>query len=126
MIAGITTWLLGILTVFSFQKDSPIIFSFDFLGVKKENGVFDVLDILTANIMLPIGGILIAIFAGWIMSREASRDELEMGEDKAYKTWRVLTRYVAPALVGIVILQLFGLLDPIFALFAPIVDLLLT
>jgi len=124
IIAGIATWLVGILTVFSFQKDSPIIFTFNFVGDKKENGVFDVLDILTANIMLPIGGILIAVFAGWIMSREASRDELEMGEGNAYKTWRVLTRYIAPALVSIVILQLLGLLDPIFTLFAPVIDLL--
>ncbi|VAW90808.1 Sodium-dependent transporter, SNF family [hydrothermal vent metagenome] len=123
IIAGIATWLVGILTVFSFQKDSPIIFTFNFVGDKKENGVFDVLDILTANIMLPIGGILIAVFAGWIMSREASRDELEMGEGNAYKTWRVLTRYIAPALVSIVILQLLGLLDPIFTLFAPVIDL---
>ena len=73
--------------------------------------------------MLPIGGILIAIFAGWIMSREASRDELEIGDGNTYKTWRVLTKFIAPALVCIVILQLFGLLDPIFALFAPLVDL---
>ena len=123
LIAGGITWLVGVLTVFSFQKDSPIIFSFQFAGDKKSNGVFDILDILTANIMLPVGGILIALFAGWIMSREASRDELEIGDGHTYTLWRILVRYISPALIVIVILQLIGLLDPILSLFTPIVDL---
>ena len=115
---GILTWLTGLLTVFSFQKDSPIIFSFTFAGEKKENGIFDILDILTANIMLPLGGVLIAIFAGWFMSREASRDELDMGESNAYGAWRFATRYIAPTLVSIVILKLIGVLDPILDMFS--------
>jgi NSS family neurotransmitter:Na+ symporter len=113
IVTGIITWAVGLLTVFSFQKDSPIIFSFTFAGDKKENGIFDVLDILTANIMLPLGGVLIAIFAGWMMSRDASRDELDMGEGNAYGIWRILVRYVAPVLVSIVILDLVGILDPV-------------
>lgn len=123
LIAGVVTWAVGVLTVFSFQKDSPIIFSFKFAGMKKSNGIFDILDILTANIMLPVGGIMIALFAGWIMSREASRDELEMGDGYLYATWQVLVRFVAPALIVIVILKLVGLLDPVMGLFTPIIDL---
>ena len=123
LIAGGVTWLVGVLTVFSFQKDSPIIFSFKFAGEQKSNGVFDILDILTANIMLPVGGVLIAVFAGWIMSREASRDELEIGDGHTYNLWRVLVRFISPALIVIVILKLTGLLDPIIYLFTPIVDM---
>ena len=123
LIAGVITWGVGVLTVFSFQKDSPIIFSFKFAGTKKSNGIFDILDILTANIMLPVGGIMIALFAGWVMSREASRDELEMGDGYLYATWQVLVRFVAPALIVIVILKLVGLLDPVMGLFTPIIDL---
>ena len=120
MITGIATWMLGLLTVFSFQKDSPIIFNFTFNGEKKENGVFDVLDILSANIMLPLGGLLIAFFAGWIMSREASRDELEIGDGTAYQVWQISTRYIAPTLVAIVFLDLIGVLDAIKNIFSRI------
>jgi len=123
LIAGVITWLVGVLTVFSFQKESPIIFSFKFAGDQKSNGIFDILDILTANIMLPLGGILIAVFAGWIMSREASRDELEIGDGRTYNIWRILVRFISPALIVIVVLKLLGLLDPILNLFVPIVDL---
>jgi NSS family neurotransmitter:Na+ symporter len=122
MLVGIITWLTGLLTVFSFQKDSPIIFSFTFAGEKKENGIFDILDILTANIMLPLGGLLIAIFAGWFMSREASRDELDLGESNTYGAWRIAVRYIAPTLVAIVILKLIGVLDPILDMLSRIVE----
>ena len=67
---------------------------------------FELVDFLTANIMLPIGGILIAVFAGWIMNRKNSVDELEMSEDGiGYKVWRFLICYVAPPVVVLVLLN---------------------
>ena len=116
-LGGFVTWALGIVTIFSFQKDSPIIFSFTFAGEKKENGMFDVLDIVTANIMLPLGGVLIAIFAAYLMSREASRDELDMGDGLGYRSWRFLVSSVAPAAVIIVFLNIMGVLDAIINMF---------
>lgn len=116
-LGGSVTWALGLLTIFSFQKDSPIIFSFSFAGEKKENGMFDVLDILTANIMLPLGGVLIAVFAAYIMSREASRDELNMGDGLGYRSWRFLASSIAPGAVIIVFLNIMGVLDAIVYMF---------
>lgn len=108
--SSITIWAFGILTVFSFPANSPIIFSFDFLGTRKTNGFFDIFDILTANILLPLGGFFIAIFAAWFMSREATRDELDMGDNLAYNTWRFLVKWVAPTMVLIVFLNIFGVI----------------
>jgi NSS family neurotransmitter:Na+ symporter len=68
--------------------------------------------------MLPIGGVLIAIFAGWFMSREASRDELDLGETSEYELWRLLVQYFAPAMIIIVLLKLIGVLDPILDMFS--------
>lgn len=110
-ITGIVTWAFGILTVFSFPSNSPLKFEFSFLGQKKENGIFDILDILTTNIMLPAGGFLIAIFAAWFMSREATRDELDMGDGLAYQSWRFLVKWVAPTLVLVVLLNIFGVIN---------------
>jgi len=106
-IAGSTIWALGILTVFSFNKWA---FKFSLFGKMHENGFFDVFDQLTANIMLPMGGMLIALFAGWFMSQEATRDELEM-RNWTYLSWRFLVRYVSPFAILIVFLNVIGVIN---------------
>ena len=108
VISGIVTWLVGIVTVLSFNKWA---FTFTFAGQEKTGGLFDMLDILTANIMLPMGGLLIAIFAGWKMSKTSSTDELDMNEtDIGYQIWRFLIRFVTPVAVIIVMLKAVGVL----------------
>ena len=103
--SGLATWLVGIATVLSFNLWA---FDFNFLGAVKHNGIFDILDILTANIMLPLGGLLIAIFAGWMMKEKHSKEEL--GLKYSYVIWKFLIKYVAPTLVIVVILNLFGII----------------
>jgi len=109
--AGVITWLLGLVTVLSFNHWA---FSFSFAGSIKENGLFDMFDILTSNIMLPLGGVLIAIFASWQMSRASTVDELGLGEGKAYQAWRFSVRYIAPIGVLIIFLNATGLLGLFF------------
>jgi NSS family neurotransmitter:Na+ symporter len=95
--AGIVTWFIGVGTVLSFNLWS----GFTFRG----KTFFDLLDYLTANIMLPLGGLFIAIFAGWVMSRESTLDELQMGDHIGYRLWRFLLRFVTPLAVLIVFLH---------------------
>lgn len=100
--AGTAVWLLGIACLLSLNAWSEVkIFG---------KGFLDLFDFLTANIMLPLGGVLIAVFAGWLMSRHSSVDELRMGEGLAYRIWWVLIRYVAPIGVSIVLLNAIGVL----------------
>jgi len=108
---GIACWFLGLLTVFSFNDLSDFHpFSFiDPFGDLGKKTIFDLIDSLTSKIMLPLGGIFISIFAIFIMSREATRDELDMGDGVAYKAWRVLVT-IAPVSVGIVFLNAIGVL----------------
>jgi len=105
VIAGIVTWAVGILTIMSF---SDWAFTFHFLGQEKKDGLFDVLDILTANIMLPLGGLLMAIYVGWVASRKLSQDELAMGDGLAYRLWYFVIRFVSPLAVLIVLLNALG------------------
>lgn len=99
--AGAATWLVGLGTVFSFNEWSDVtLFGKHF---------FDLLDFLTANIMLPLGGLLIAVYAAWVMTRSVSRDELAMPRPWLFSMWRVCIRYVAPAAVTIVFLNAIGL-----------------
>ena len=97
---AVAIWLLGLGTVFSFNLASELtVFGKTF---------FDLLDYLTANILLPLGGLLIALFAGWQMSRQSSVEELDMG--RMYNVWRILVRFVAPVGVVIVFLNAIGVL----------------
>jgi len=105
--AGILTWLLGIASVFSFNSWA---FDFEFAGQLKENGIFDILDIATANFMLPLGGLFIAIFAAWFMSHDASRDEMDIGDGIRYNLWRFLVKFITPVAILIVFLNLIGVI----------------
>ena len=106
-VVGSISWLLGILTVLSFNRWA---FTFHFGGVEKSSGIFDILDIATANIMLPLGGVAIAVFAAWSMSKESTSAELDLGQGRAYQLWRLLVRYVAPVAVLIVFLNIIGII----------------
>jgi NSS family neurotransmitter:Na+ symporter len=59
----------------------------------------DAIDTLTADLMLPLGGVLTAIFAGWVMSATASREELQFKSERSFSFWRFLVRWVAPVVV---------------------------
>ncbi|HEY9149264.1 MAG TPA: sodium-dependent transporter [Gammaproteobacteria bacterium] len=109
MLVGGLSWCLGLLTVFSFnllQNFMPL----GFLGVHDKT-FFALFDYLTANIMLPLGGLLIALFAGWALKREDSVDELRLGDGLLYRGWYFLIRYFTPLAVGLVFLDITGLLD---------------
>ncbi|GAB6141291.1 sodium-dependent transporter [Methylosoma difficile] len=100
--AGAATWVLGFGSVFSFNIGSDVtLFGKTF---------YDLLDYLTANLMLPIGGFCIAIFAGWMMLQKHSEQELAMGNPLHYQAWRVLIRYIAPAAIFFVFLHVVGVL----------------
>ncbi|MGD8207064.1 MAG: sodium-dependent transporter [Thiohalocapsa sp.] len=102
-VAGILVWLLGIACLLSLNVWSDVtVFG---------KGFLDLFDYLTANVLLPVGGVLIAIFAGWVMSRAASEDELGYASGSLlYRGWRLLIRYVAPASVILVFLNAIGLI----------------
>ncbi len=99
---GGLTWLVGLGTVFSFNiwKDKTLSIPFLF----EDLTFFDTLDYLTANIMLPLGGLFIALFAGWVMREESTREEIYT-HPAMYKIWRFLTRFIAPVAVIVVFLK---------------------
>ena len=72
---------------------------------------FDVLDFLTANILLPLGGFFIVIFVGWFMGTDRVRAELSNnGEIKtAYlPVFVFLVRFVAPLAIALVFMNGLG------------------
>jgi NSS family neurotransmitter:Na+ symporter len=101
LMIGLGIWALGLGTVLSFN----VLADFKFF----KGTIFDNLDFLTINVMLPLSGLMIALFAGWVMCRNSSADELGSA-GTAYKIWRLLVRYVAPIGILFVFLKSSGLL----------------
>jgi NSS family neurotransmitter:Na+ symporter len=110
VLAGVVTWLLGLVTVFSFNVWSGVT-PLSAFAMFAHSTLFDLLDFLTANIMLPLGGLFIAVFAAWIMPREVTLEELALGDGSSYGLWRFLVRFITPLAVGIVFLHAIGVLD---------------
>lgn len=70
-----------------------------------ERNFNDVMDYFSNQVLLPLGGLFIAIFAGWFMRREYSQDEFAALSAPGYAIWYFLIRYVVPpALVVIFVL----------------------
>ncbi len=99
--SGLGCWLLGLGTVYSFNDWA----GYTWFG----KNFFELIDFLTSDLMLPLGGLAIALFAGWVMQSEVSEAELEMGPGPGYRWWRFLIRYVAPFGVMTIFLKAVGI-----------------
>ena len=69
----------------------------------------DFMDFVTGNILLPLGGLLAVIFAGWVLSRDMLATEI--GEGSIMNVWRFLMRWPVPAFLAFVLF--FGFFDKI-------------
>jgi NSS family neurotransmitter:Na+ symporter len=99
ILLGFTAWFIGLFSALSFN----LLSEFTIFG----KNFFDATDFLTNQIMLPLGGIFIAIFVGWIMKKEHVLEELGFQENFIFKAWYFSVRFVAPTLVGLVFLYFF-------------------
>ena len=97
---GFLIWAIGLLSAFSFNILSHITTPFGTL--------FDMMDYVTSNIMLPLGAFLIVVFAGWAMCRNSTSDELKMGTGLRFSLWRLAARFIAPVAIIVVFLTKLG------------------
>ena len=102
---GVLCWLLGLGTVFSFNiwADVKPLFGLNF---------FELVDQLSQNIMLPLGGLLIALFTVWALPQIIVREQLEVSSDRVMLCWRVIGGVIAP--LGVAAVFVYTLL-PLFA-----------
>jgi NSS family neurotransmitter:Na+ symporter len=62
----------------------------------------DTMDYFSNQILLPLGGLLIAVFAGWAMYSSATRDELSSLNSATYALWHFLIRFLVPPAVLVI------------------------
>jgi len=123
LVAAFVTFLVGIPSAMSFGllKDFQLF----------QKNFFDIMDFLSANILLPGGGLLIAIFIGWKFGYRKSMNALESGSGGWFQAniffaivgkkvpakklsigniWFVFIKYVAPILITLVFLKSIGVI----------------
>jgi len=105
MVGGLI-WAVGFGTVLSFNLLDDLRFY--------KGTIFDNVDHLTSNVMLPLGGVFITVFAAWVMCRNSTAEELH-GAGTMYRIWRFTARYVAPVAILFVFLKAVGLLPDLTA-----------
>ncbi len=91
--------LLGVLSVLSYN-----VISGWKIGAMDLNGI---LDYLANQIMLPLGGLLIAIFAAWQVSKSSLREQLPLMPEAVFEIWHLLLRFLLP--VAIIVILVTGL-----------------
>jgi NSS family neurotransmitter:Na+ symporter len=104
---GSIAWVIGMGTVLSFN----ILAGFhplDAIPPLAGKTIFELIDYFVSNLLMPIGGVLIAVFVGWRMQRDAVRDELRIDNEVIFGTWRFLMRYVVPISIVVVLLKGLG------------------
>jgi neurotransmitter:Na+ symporter, NSS family len=96
LIVGSAIFAFGVPSGLSFGMMADV----KFLGMN----FFDHIDNIASNYLLPLGGMLTAVFVGWIWGTQNAHQEIEKHENKFpwAKSWDFLIRYITPVAVGIV------------------------
>ncbi len=98
---GVIAFLLGLVTVLSFSRWENV-YPLDGLALFAGMTPFDLIGYLVSNLLMPIGGMLYALFAGWWIARQTLVKELGIGEGGLFRLWLLLVRLVAPLAVAAV------------------------
>jgi NSS family neurotransmitter:Na+ symporter len=102
----LVSWIVGVVVILSFNYWA---FPFRLFGAEKRLGIFDILQLLTADLLIPVGLLLVALFAGWGINRVAIRNELDLRWPLTFRVWLYLSRVVVPFLLFVLVFFLPGM-----------------
>ncbi len=103
--SGLFFYIFGIVAILSTSKEYGEILTF---GSKN---FFDWADFITASVMLPIGGLIMAVFVGHVMQEERVASVLKRDLGFFYPYWYFSLRYIVPVALFVVVLNLVGILN---------------
>ena len=95
---GFLAWAVGLATVFSFNIWSDVT-PLDSIKALQGKTLFDLIDYFTANLMMPLGGILMALFVGWRIRPDTLREDLPFASPALFTLWLWMIRVVAPVAI---------------------------
>jgi neurotransmitter:Na+ symporter, NSS family len=103
LITGTGCWLLSLGSIFSFTEWKNV----TFFG----KTFYQFVDMITAGIMLPLGGMLIALFTGWFIKKQLLENELAWKTHHGwYRVWQFILRYFAPIAILLILLMSCGVI----------------
>ena len=106
IVAGGSSWFIGIGAALSFNLWTDFK-PMAFLPLVQDKSIFDLLDFIVSNLMLPLNGLLIALFAGWVISPRSALEGLSLTEGALFHYWLFVLRYVAPLAIGLIFITSF-------------------
>ncbi len=107
-VMGISIWVVGVPSALSGSEFWKGIFgNFTALDLVGKATFFDKMDYLASNWMLPVGGLLIALYVGYKLTNPLLQKQFHLGRgtDSSinFKPWVIFTRYVAPIVILVII-----------------------
>ncbi len=109
LVFGFVTFILGIPSALSYNVMSDV----HFFGMT----FFDFIDYVSANILLPAGGFLIAVFVAYVWKFDKAVPKLKEGSEKFLEkysfiipSWKFFIKYIAPVLIIFVFLNSIGII----------------
>ena len=102
--AGLFFYLIGIAVIYSGSAEYGALLTWG------DKNLFDWLDYATTNVMLPLGGLVMTLFAGYAIEKSRVSAVLSEQLGAFYGLWRFSLRYIAPVALVIVMLNLLGIL----------------
>lgn len=102
LLVCVSVFVLGIGTVLSFNLWShwrPLV------SIERyaDFGYFEILEYLTSNIMMPLSGLLMALFVGWKLKPEVIEAQLQIRNRSLFRSWFWLLRWVAPVSIALIL-----------------------
>ena len=98
---GAFAYLIGWLSLYSFSDWQ---FAFYYFGTEREYGFFDLFNVISVHLILPITALLIAVLATWRISELSARRALNEPAELVYYVWRFCNRILVPAFMLLLVL----------------------
>ena len=114
--AGIAITILGLFCTLSWSNLKNIyinVGSSTEMGETKQMFFFDMMEFTAANVLLPLGGLLIVIFVGWILKKNSAVNELSSEgtiTSKFFNALFFIIKFIAPVAIAFVFLNGIGLI----------------
>jgi len=105
VVMGLFFYLFGIVAIYSQVEGSAAFLTW---GGKS---FFDWADYTTSAVLLPIAGLLMAIFVGYVIEKERVASVLKPQMGWFFPVWYFSVRYIAPVALIIVMLNLMGIVS---------------
>jgi len=102
ILSGIALWVLGLLTVFSFNALSEFK-PLSMIPLYHDKTIFGIIDFTASNLVMPVCGILMAIIAGWLLPSAAAKNELGIQNQQVFIAWQWLVRIAAPVILVLIL-----------------------